>query len=390
MNSITPKEEIDRRIEALRRRLGWEELDGALFIQAIDAYYFSGTRQNSMLWVPAGGSPILLIRKNFSRAQQESSLRDIRPIPPSREIRDVLGKRTRRIGLTLDVVPVQYFNFYRNLLSDCEFIDISMMCRELRSVKSDWELAQMRMSGKMLAEAFGQIPDFLVPGMRELDFAAEFEYRLRKAGIGGFLRIRGFNQELTGIATSGENSTAGCFDGPVTGSGFWTAAPYGPTQDVIKEGSPIFVDYGSFYNGYHADMTRIFSFGPLEPELQRAFALSCEIQDWLSENSLPGSICEELFLRSAKMAEDAGLGGYYMGHDGEAAKFVGHGIGLELDELPLLASKFRNPLIAGQTIAVEPKFLFPGKGAVGIENTFVVTEKGCENLTPLPDLIVSL
>ncbi len=391
MNSLTPKEEIDRRIVTLRKRLAGEGLDGALFLQAIDLYYFTGTRQNGMLWVPAEGSPVLLIRKSFKRARQESTLEDIRPFPPSGELPAIVGNRARRIGLTLDVLPVQYFNFYSNLLRHCEFTDISIMCRELRSVKSEWELTQMRMSGKMLANAFGTIPEFLVPGMRELDFAAEFEYRLRKAGIGGFLRIRGFNQEINGIATAGENAAAsGCFDGPVTGAGFWTAAPYGATQDLIREGSPIIVDYGSFYNGYHADMTRIFCIGRLDPELERAFALSCEVQDWLVENCRPGRICEDLFSGSAKMAKDAGLGDYFMGHTGEAAKFVGHGLGLELDELPVLAPKFKSALSAGQTIALEPKFLFPGKGVVGTENTFVITEGGCENITPLSDAIVYL
>ena len=230
MNLITPKEEIGRRIDSLRKRLAREELDGALFVQAVDVYYYSGTRQNGVLWIPSEGSPVLLVRKSFSRAKQESSIEDIRTFPPSREMPDVLGAQARRIGLTLDVLPVQYFNFYRGLLPGRDFLDISVLCRECRSVKSAWELEQMRMSGRMLAEAFGRIPDFLVPGMRELDFAAEFEYRLRKSGVGGFLRIRGFNQELTGIAASGENGAAsGCFDGAVTGAGIWTAAPYGPS-----------------------------------------------------------------------------------------------------------------------------------------------------------------
>ncbi len=391
MNSVTPKEEIERRIETLRKRLALEDIDGALVVQAVDLYYYSGTRQNGMLWIPVEGPPVLLVRKSLSRAQQESSIGDIRPFPPSREISDVLDGNAWRIGLTLDVLPVQYFNFYRSLLNGREFVDISVLCREIRSVKSAWELQQMRTSGRILAEVFGRIPEFLVAGMRELDFAAEFEYRLRKAGVGGFLRIRGFNQELTGIVAAGENGAApGCFDGPVTGLGFWTAAPYGPSRDVIKKGTPIMVDYGSFYNGYHTDMTRMFSIGPLDPVIRRAFALSCVIQNWLSEHSIPGSICEELFLKSAKIAGDAGIGDYFMGNAGEAAKFVGHGVGLELDELPLLAPKFRNALIAGQTIALEPKFLFPGKGAVGIENTFVVAENGCEKLTPLPDSIVCL
>ena len=391
MNTTTPKEEISQRIENLKKRLAAEGLDGALFNYAIDVFYFTGTRQNAVVWIPIVGAPALLVRKSFIRGRRESNVEDVRPFPSSRDLPDIIGKQIRKIGLTFDVLPVQHFNFFRNSIRDCEFLDISAINREMRSVKSAWELEQMRMSGSLLADAFSKIPNFLMPGMRELDLAAEFEYCLRKAGIGGYLRIRGFNQEITGIAASGGNGAeAGCFDVPVTGKGHWTAAPYGPSIDAIGKGVPIIVDYGGFYNGYIADMTRIFCFGSLDPELERAFDISLGIQELVQENLTPGNICEDLFHSAAKMAADAGIGEHFMGRPGELAKFVGHGVGLELDELPVLAPKFKALLEAGQTIALEPKFLFPGKGAVGIENTLAITDKGCEKLTRLPDDIVYL
>ena len=391
MNTTTPKEEISQRIENLKNRLATEGLDGALFSYAVDVFYFTGTRQNAVVWIPIDSAPVLLVRKSFIRSLRESNVEDVRPFSSSRDLADIIGKQIRKIGLTFDVLPLQHFNFFRNNIGDCKFLDISSMNRELRSVKSAWELEQMRMSGSLLAEAFSKIPEFLRPGMRELDLAAELEYSLRKTGIGGYLRIRGFNQEITGIAASGGNSAvAGCFDGPVTGKGHWTAAPYGPSTDCIGKGVPIIVDYGGFYNGYIADMTRIFCFGSLDPELERAFDISLGIQELLKNNLTPGSICEDLFHSAAKMASDAGIGEHFMGCPGELAKFVGHGVGLELDELPVLAPKFKAILEAGQTIAIEPKFLFPGKGAVGIENTMAIKDKGCEKLTGLPDEIVYL
>ncbi|MDP2156591.1 MAG: Xaa-Pro peptidase family protein, partial [Nitrospirota bacterium] len=275
--------------------------------------------------------------------------------------------------------------------NDREFRDISSINRDLRSIKSAWELQQMRKSGQMLAGAFKTIPEYLRAGIREIDLAAEFEFRLRKLGIGGYLRMRGFNQEITGIAVSGGNAAvSGCFDGPITGKGLCTAAPYGPSRDVIKEGLPVVVDYGGSYNGYLVDMTRIFCIGNLDPSFENAFRVANDIQSWISEHLKPGAICEELFSGALKMAAESGLGDHFMGHPGELAKFVGHGVGLELDELPVLAPKFKAPLQAGQTIAVEPKFLFPDRGAIGIENTFAVTEKGCEKLTTLSDEIVYL
>jgi Xaa-Pro aminopeptidase len=249
----------------------------------------------------------------------------------------------------------------------------------------------MRTSAKILCEAFAQVPEVLKRGMRELDLAAEFEYLLRKSGSDGYLRIRAFHQEIVGLAVAGENAALpGCFDGPVTGKGLSSAAPYGPSGDLIREGAPIIIDYALISNGYIVDMTRTFAFGGLDPELKRAFDYSLEIQSRLVENLKPGSICEELFAGAAAVADSAGLAEKFMGYPGEQAKFVGHGVGLELDELPVLAQKFKSPLLTGQTVAIEPKFVFPHKGVVGIENTYAVTDEGCEKLTEFPDHIVYL
>ncbi len=391
MNTAIPKEEIQRRITGLQTRLAAGNLDAAILNHSVDVYYFAGTRQNSVLWIPQKGSPILLARKSFSRAQTESSIADIRPFPSSSELPAVLGQDVKKVGMTFDVLPVQYLSFYQKIFPDHEFSDISAMNRELRSVKSAWELAQMRLGGETLSGIFRQIPGFLKPGMREIDLAAEIEYRLRKAGIGGCFRMRGFNQEINGIALSGKNAAVpGCFDGPVTGQGIWTAAPYGPSTDLISESLPVIVDYGGFFNGYYVDMTRIFSFGSLDPELDHAFRLSLHIQQWITEHLVPGKTCEEIFFGARQLAIDAGLADNFMGPPGAQSKFVGHGVGLELDEAPVLAPKFREPLKVGNTIAVEPKFLFPGKGAVGIENTFAVMQDGYEKLTVLPDDIIYL
>src|SRR5271157_626 len=154
MNTTTPKEEISQRIENLKERLAAEGLDGALFNYAVDVYYFTGTRQNAVVWIPMDGAPALLVRKSFVRGRRESNVEDVRPFPSSKDLPDIIGKQVRKIGLTFDVLPVQHFNFFRNIIPDCEFIDISAINREMRSVKSVWELEQMRTSGNMLADAF--------------------------------------------------------------------------------------------------------------------------------------------------------------------------------------------------------------------------------------------
>lgn len=386
MSKAVPTTEIDQRLHNLRVRLEKQGIDGALLLYPIDIYYFTGARQNSALWVPVEGRPTLFVKKSFQRALKDSLIEDVRPFPARMEIPAFFGNAAIRIGLTFDVLPVQQYHFYSNILTGKEFIDISAINRELRSIKSAWEIEQMRTSAKILCDVFAKVPDILKRGMRELDLAAEFEYLLRKSGSDGYLRIRAFHQEIMGLAVSGENAAMeGCFDGAVTGKGLSEAAPYGSSIKPIREGEPIMIDYGLIYNGYIVDMTRIFAFGGLDPDLERAFSLSIEIQKWLQENLRPGNVCEELFTGASSLAASAGLADNFMGYSGERAKFVGHGVGLELDEFPVLAQKFKSLIAAGHTIAIEPKFVFPEKGAVGIENTYAVTNSGCERLTLLPD-----
>ncbi len=383
--------EAKQRITNMQAMLKDKGLDGALFIFPIDVYYFSGTRQNSTLWIPAEGEPLLLVRKSLARAREESALADIRPFPSSKDFPSLFDERVQKIGFTFDVAPVQQLNYYGKILGKREFVDISPLNRELRSVKSAFELGQLRLSGSKLCSVFSQVPQFLRTGMREIDLAAEFEYRLRKAGNEGFVRMRAYNQELfMGLAVSAGGPSYGFFDGAVTGRGLSNASPHGASTEVIADNVPVLLDYTGVFNGYITDMTRIFVLGSLDPELHRAFIVAQEIQDTLQRALKPGAICEELFFMAANMAEQAGLGKNFMGMPGEQARFVGHGVGLELDEFPVIAQGFKVPLQSGQTIAIEPKFVIPGKGVIGIENTFSVTVNGGDKLTDLADDIVFL
>ncbi len=382
-------DELQSRIRAMQALLKEQQLDGALFIFPIDVYYFSATRQNGALWMPVEGTPTLLIRKSYERARRESPLSDIRPFPSSREFPGVIPETAARIGMTFDVVPVQQRDYYARLLAGREFVDISPLNRQLRSVKSPAELEMLRRSGTSLSAVFAEVPQFLVAGMREIDLAAEFECRLRKAGSEGYVRMRAFNQELfQGLAVSTGGPSFGFFDGAVTGRGLSNASPHGASLEVVERNTPILLDYTGVFQGYITDMTRIFVMGDLDEELKHAFDVSLSIQEMLRASLKPGAICEELFLQAAEMAAQAGLKDNFMGMPGEQARFVGHGVGLELDEFPVLAQGFKMALQQGQTVAIEPKFVFPEKGVIGIENTFAVTAEGGDKLTELPDNIV--
>lgn len=386
------QQECSRRIRRLQAELEKRDLDGAIFLYPIDIYYFAATRQNALLWVPTDGEPLLLVRKSLTRAKGESTVGDIRPFPSSRDLPGILGPRSRRVGLTFDVLPILQLHFLNKVLPALEFVDITPLNRELRSVKSEWELGKMKKSAENLSAVFAQVPDFLQPGMREVDLSAEIEYRARKLGCEGYVRMRAFNQELfRGIAASGESAAQpGFFDGPATGRGLSSASPHGASTAVIERNAPILVDYTGVFEGYIVDMTRIFALGDLQPKVRKAFDVSLEIQDYLEENLKPGSIGADLFAGAAALAEVAGLAANFMGAPGEQAKFVGHGVGLELDEMPILAHGFEIPLQLNQTVAIEPKFVLPAAGVVGIENTYVVGADGGVRLTRLDDAVVNV
>lgn len=387
----TPPEECSRRLAALRQTLAERALEAALLVWATDVFYFSGTRQNAALWVPREGEPVLLVRKSFARARAESPLADVRPFPPSKELPGVLGP-ARRVGFTPDVATAAVERFWLRALPGAELQDLSAALRWQRSVKSPWERERMRATAELLCGVFRELPGFLRPGMREVDLSAELEARMRRAGNEGSPRLRAFNQEFfMGLAVAGSSAAApSYFDGPVTGRGLSASSPLGASVDPIPRDVPVLLDYTAIRDGYITDMTRIAVCGALAPELSRAYRVACAISDEVAEGLVPGAVPSRLWEQARARAEAEGLGGVFMGPPGDQARFVGHGVGLELDELPVLAPGFDDPLQLGQTVAVEPKFVLPGLGAVGIENTWAVGERGGERITALGDELIQV
>jgi Xaa-Pro aminopeptidase len=165
------------------------------------------------------------------------------------------------------------------------------------------------------------------------------------------------------------------------GLGLSPAFPVGASLRVMKAHEPILVDFGTCYHGYQADETRMFSIGKMEQKFIDAYSACKEIHDAVLEEARPGADCETIFQKTLHLAEKLGYKDAYLGPPGLQTRFVGHGIGLELNELPFLAQGQSYPLEEGMTFAVEPKIVFPGEGSVGIENTVVVTREGCDILT---------
>lgn len=388
---ITPGEELYGRIGRFQERLRVADVDMALIIQNADLFYFSGTCQDAHLLIPAQGEPLLMVRKSYERALEESALERVVAVNNLMDVRNgisefLIGKY--RIGLEMDVLPVNLFFKYKELLKPLEVVDVSEAIRKTRMIKTPYEIERIKDSARLSLEMFRQVPAFLKEGMTEVELAGRIELFMRERGHQGALRVRAFNQEAhMGHLMSGWSSACpSFFNGPTGGAGLNPSFPQGAGYKKIGRNEPILVDYATVVNGYVADHTRIFSFGPLSDKLTLAHNISLEIKRLFIREAKPGADGKILYDSAYKIAEDAGLAGQFMGY-GRGVNFVGHGIGLELDELPVIAKNYQIILQPGMTFALEPKFVFPDEGAVGNEDTFVVTESGLEQLTSNDDSI---
>jgi len=391
----TPKTELDRRLDQLKCYLTENSIDAALILQHVDLFYFAGTIQKANLYVPAGGDPILMVHKSLERARAESSIEKIVHLESPKKIPEILEAHgfnpPKNLGLELDVLPTNIYFSYRRLFQDAEIEDISQSIRLMRAVKSDYEIAVMRQAAELSDRVAAKVPDILVAGMSELELAGRVEAEARRLGHQGVVRMRLWGSEMFyGHIMSGPTGAVPSYlASPTGGVGANPSMAQGPSFKTVRRHEPVLVDYVFAYNGYLSDHTRIFSLGSLPEELIAAHSAMLEVQKMVKANAKPGVASGTLYDQALARANELGYADRFMGAAGkERVRFVGHGIGLEVDEYPFLAAGQELPLQEGMTIALEPKVIFPGKGVVGIENTHVVTSDGLVQFGQFPEEII--
>ncbi len=376
--------EIERRLTAFQQALRAAAIDCALLIEASDLVYLTGVMADAHLLVPADGEPILLVRRSLERVQADSPLEDVRPFRSFKELPPLLTELgARRIGLELDVLPAARYLRYRDLLPDAELVDVSDVLAGVRAVKSTWELTMIGKAAEQVAAAFAAAPALVAEQPTDRAIQIELEHLMRQAGHQGPLRFRGLNgQMFYGAVLAGpDGAIAPWADTPLGGPGPSAAVGKGPSGWEIRDGDAVTVDLVGGWEGYLADATRTFFRGTPNPQLAEALAVCESILAALEELMVPGTPAEQLYLRGLELATEAGFGDHWMGHGPGRVRFVGHGVGLEINERPFLAQGFTDPLAFGNVLAVEPKLVFPGLGAVGVENTYAVDRDGPIRLT---------
>ncbi len=370
------------------------ETDGievALLRQNSDLFYFTGTVQDAHLLIPSKGSPCFLVWRSFDRALRESPLSDLGLVKPLRglshflEMLESLGlKGARSIGLELDVLPASLFLFYtKKAWPLAQFTDISPLIRRLRSIKDDHELECIRGACTQAHNALKKVPEILRPGMTELELASLIEAELRRQGHCGLMRMRIWNQEMgmDQVVSGSSGAVPSWTNTPVGGSGPHPAFGMGASFKKIRENEVVSVDLGGWHKGYSCDITRPFFIGRPPEMVLDAFNMVKELISLLQSRILPGVAAGEIYDIAVDYMEKAGMSQNFMGVGSGRVSFIGHGLGIELDEYPFFSKGNKMVLEPGMVFALEPKIILPDYGVIGLEDTYFLEEDGCTRLT---------
>jgi Xaa-Pro aminopeptidase len=392
-SSRVPAGEIAQRIARLQHHLQEQALDGALLLDQLNMYYYTGTIQQGVVAVPAAGEPVFLVRRSIERARLETPLQQVVPLAGFSQLQPTLanlGLATDSLGVAEATLPVATFKTLAKAFPDTAFTDISGMLAMIRAVKSDYEVGLIRKAGAMHGMVYAAIPAMMREGMTEWELGAEIHKAMMALGYTGITRFAGSGMEVfLGIISFGESGNYPTSSvGPGGLVGLSPAFPLVGGRRKLGRGEPVFVDVGFGYQGYFTDVTRVFSLGALPAAAMDAHALCLDIQEAVRCRLKPGAIPSQIYDEvCGEFVHSRAFAQHFMGFGSNQVPFLGHGIGLAIDEFPVIAAKVHTPLQANMILAVEPKKGLEGIGLVGVENTFRVTAEGGEKLTPGADEI---
>ncbi len=393
-DELVPRAELERRHERCRAALAQvaPAAGGLLVFSRLNVYYLTGTWGAGVLWLPRAGEPVLLVRRAIERARMESALGTIAPFRSFRDVPAALAEAGAPLPATaaaeMGGISWALGRSLAEHLAGTELVPGDRALGMARAVKSPWELAWMRSAGADHNRCLTQLAPLQIgPGMTEREIAHALWQAVFSAGHQGLLRMENYGEEIfLGHVASGENANyPSVFNGPVGLRGEHPAIPHmGSPEKRWVRGEPLVCDIGFVRAGYHTDKTQVYWAGHRDAIPERAAAahrFCIDVQAWIAERLRPGAIPSELAAHCFAWAEREGWAEGFMALGGNKVRFLGHGIGLAIDELPVIAKGFDAPLEEGVTLAVEPKLGIAGLGMVGVENTFEVTAGGGRCLT---------
>jgi Xaa-Pro dipeptidase len=382
--------ELKLRRDKIRSIMAKQNIDAAIITCNANLLYTYGQIVSGYLYLPLN-SPAHLFLKRPNNLTGEH----IHPIRKPEQIVELLRENDLPIPQTLmlegDELPYTEYMRLAAMFPEATIVNGTPIIRQARSIKTDIEKVMFQRAANAHVKAYEQIPSVYREGMTDREFSIEIERLMRLQGCLGIFRVFGQSMEIfMGSVLTGDNAaTPSPYDFALGGKGLDPSLPGGLNGSLLQKGQSVMVDLGGNFNGYMCDMSRVFSIGKLTEEAYAAHQVCLEVQEKVASLAKPGAVCEDLYNAAIEIVTKANFADNFMGID-QQAKFIGHGIGLEINEAPVLAPRVKQELEPGMVFALEPKIVLAGVGPVGIENSWVVTAEGIEKLTICNEEIIEL
>lgn len=384
------------RLKVFQKRLAELEIDAAVLVLSRDVFYYAGTAQPCILAVTPEDY-FLLVRRAPDFVFRETWV-EHEKIFAGGGFKEVvlklkeLGVAKGKLGLEMDVIPAELFIKLTGIFADFQPVDVSEVIMRQRMEKDAEEIDFIRTACRIMKKGHERVLEVLAEGMTELELAAEVECAHRKAGHEGILSMRNFDFYISrGPLSSGENLfRVSGFANTITGVGLSPAVPAGPSLRKIKRGDLVVVDIPTCYRGYHCDETRTYVLGGAGAGVADLFYALLDISDNVIASLKDGVRCGEVFGKALSRARRLGVEEYFLGLAPRKGNFIGHGIGLDANEPPILFEKSDFVLRSNFVITVELHLTHPEHGAVKLEDVVLVRENGSEILSETERVLFSV
>lgn len=353
------------RLQRLAGMLTPEKLDVLLVTNPLDVAYLTGFLggDSYLLISDAKAKPVLISDFRYhEELQPHANLIQIviRKRSMSEAVIDELSRqKIGRLGIQSDHMTVGELNSLANAVSKAglktSLAPVSGLISKMRAIKDETEIKLIRKAAKIQEKALEEIIRKIKPGKTELEIAGRLEAEMKSLGS----REPGFQS----IVAAGANGSL---------------PHYRPQNVKVRKNDALLIDWGAVYQGYHSDMTRVFALGKWPKKIKEIYTIVLDAQEAAAAALAPGKSTSDIDAIARNHIKKAGYGDYF-GHG------LGHGIGFNGHEEPRLTNMLAGSILQpGHVVTVEPGIYLPGIGGVRIEDDYVITDKGAENLCSLP------
>lgn len=394
-NTPVPKYELENRLNAFKSELEKKDKSWQMVLinNPVNLYYLTGTVPDGLL-VITKEQAILWVRRDYDRARNESEFENIRSMKSFREIAEYFKDIPKTVYLEYKYANLQWLSLIKKHLAFEEYKDVLPVLQSIRAIKSEYEIECMKASGKIQSQSLEQIlPVFLREGVSEAELCGEVLLDLIRRGSMGSCRFENPHGEAVGgICSFSESGLNGIsFDSPDGCKGTYIPIQaLGSHSRKLKKGDIIFADIACGVAGYHTDKSVTYFYGRLSKHkngdlIKTAYNICLEIEKKASAMLKPNTILSDIYDFAYNAVPNEFKSGFMFGK-----KFLGHSVGLAMDEYPAIAKGFDLEIKSNQVFALEPKIKLDGIGLVGTENTYLVSEQGGICLTGKPQPLIEI